>query len=123
VGDGGCQLDVAHAVAAYLRAGDLHAAPLTDDPLEPHSLVLAAVALPVPSRPEDPLAEQPVLLRLQRAIVDRLRLLDLTVGPRADLIRRGQPDPKLVEVVHIQHLGFRLLLLLGATLALVALAA
>src|ERR687897_919044 len=103
VGNRGRELDVAHAVAADLRPGDLHAAAFADDSLEADALVLAAVALPVPRRTEDPLAEQAVLLRLQRPVVDRLRLLDLAVGPGPDLICGSQPDPDLVEVVHVKH--------------------
>src|SRR5204862_6589108 len=98
-------LDVAPPLPTHLRAGDLHAAPLADDPLEPDALVLAAVALPVASGPEDPLVEQAVLLRLQRAVVDGLRLLHLAVRPRADLVARGQPDAKLVEVVDVKQLS------------------
>src|SRR4029079_10283673 len=97
VGDGCGELDVAHALAAHLAAGHLDAAPLTDDALEADALVLAAVALPVLGRTEDLLAEQPVLLRLQRPVVDGLGLLDLAVGPRADLFRRGEADAELVE--------------------------
>jgi hypothetical protein len=48
----GGQLDVAHALAADLRAGDLDAAALADDALEADALVLAAVALPVPVGPK-----------------------------------------------------------------------
>src|SRR5690606_31044368 len=48
VGDGSGELDVAHALTADLRAGDLDATPLADDALVAHALVLAAVALPVP---------------------------------------------------------------------------
>ncbi len=103
VDDRGLELDVAHAVTADLRARHLDAAALADDALEADPLVLAAVALPVPGRAEDLLAEEPVLLRPQRAVVDGLRLLDLAVGPGADLIRRGQPDLELVEHVHIEH--------------------
>src|SRR5205085_7184487 len=103
VGDRRGELDVAHPLAADLGPGDLHTAPLADDPLEPDALVLAAVALPVAGRPEDPLVEQAVLLRLQRPVVDRLRLLDLAVGPRADLVTGGQADPELVEVVDVQQ--------------------
>ena len=103
VHDGGGQLDVAHALAADLRTGDLHAAALADDAAEPDALVLAAVALPVLGGTEDLLAEQPVLLGTQRAVVDGLRLLDLTVGPRADRVGRSQPDPQLIEVVDVQH--------------------
>ena len=101
------QLDVPHPLAAHLGAGDLDAAALADDPLEAHPLVLAAVALPVPRRAEDLLAEQAVLLRTQRAVVDRLRLLHFTVRPGADLVGGGQPDLELVEHVHIEHLRSR----------------
>ena len=97
------QLDVAHPLAAHLRTSHLDAAALADDPLEAHPLVLAAVALPVAGRSEDLLAEQPVLLRTQRAVVDRLGLLHLAVRPRADLIRGRQPDLELVEHVHVKH--------------------
>ena len=103
VRDGRRELDVAHAVAADLRAGHLDAAALTDDALEPDALVLPAVALPVAGGTEDPLAEQAVLLRLQRPVVDGLRLLHLAVRPGPDLIRRGQPDPQLIEVVDVKH--------------------
>ncbi len=103
VGDGGGQLDVAHPLASDLRARDLDAAALADDPLEPDALVLAAVALPVLGRAEDLLAEQPVLLRLERPVVDRLRLLHLAVGPHADLVRGGQGDAQLGALVDVVH--------------------
>src|ERR1700722_12739713 len=73
------QLNVAHPLTPHLGPGDLDATALADDSLEPDSLVLTAVALPVPGRAEDLLAEEPVLLRLERAVVDRLWLLDLAV--------------------------------------------
>src|SRR5690606_11511007 len=79
VRDGSGELDVAHALTTDLGARDLHATTLADDPLEAHALVLAAVALPVPGGAEDLLAEESVLLRLERAVVDGLGLLDLTV--------------------------------------------
>ena len=49
------QLDVAHALAAHLGAGDLHAALVADLVLvlELDALVLAAVALPVLGGPEE----------------------------------------------------------------------
>src|SRR5439155_695621 len=68
------ELDVAHTLAADLRARHLDAALVADDPLVPDALVLAAVALPVTGRPKDALVEEAVLLGTQRAIVDRLRL-------------------------------------------------
>src|SRR5690606_25310502 len=69
VDDGRGQLDVAHALAPHLRPGDLDAAAFADDALEADALVLAAVALPVLGRTEDLLAEQPVLLGLERPVV------------------------------------------------------
>ena len=86
------QLDVAHPLAAHLGPGDLDATPLADDALEADPLVLAAVALPVPGGTEDLLAEQPVLLRLQRPVVDGLGLLDLAVAPLPDVVGSGQAD-------------------------------
>ena len=109
------ELDVSHAVAPHLGTRDLDAAPLADDALEPDALVLAAVALPVPGGTEDPLAEQAVFLRLQGPVVDGLGLLHLAVGPHAWIfIRGGKTDPKLIEEVHIQHVGRRLLELVVA---------
>ena len=101
------ELDVAHPLTADLGTGDLDAAALADDALEAHALVLAAVALPVPGGTEDLLAEEAVTLGLERAVVDGLRLLDLAVAPRADVVRGGQADPKLVEEVHVEHVGCR----------------
>ncbi len=105
VGHRGGELDVAHPLAAHLGAGDLDATALADDALEAHPLVLAAVALPVPGGTEDLLAEEAVTLGLERAVVDGLRLLDLTVAPRADVVRGGQADLKLVEEVNVEHFG------------------
>src|SRR5207237_5046020 len=97
------QVDVAHALAPDLRARDLNAAALADDALVADPLVLAAVALPVLGRTEDALAEQPVLLGLERAVVDRLRLGDLAARPRADLLRGSEADGDCVEVVDVDH--------------------
>src|SRR5437868_7934089 len=96
---------MAHALAAHLGARDLDATALADDALEPDALVLPAVALPVLGGAEDLLAEQAVLLRLERAVVDGLGLLDLAVRPHADGIRGGQADAKLIEVVYIQQVS------------------
>ena len=92
VGDGGGQLDVAHALTAHLGTGDLHAAAVADLALVADLLVLAAVALPVLGGSEDALAEQAVPLGLQGAVVDGLGLLHLAVGPGEDLLGRGHAD-------------------------------
>src|SRR5881275_3613786 len=92
VRDRGRQVDVAHALAPDLRARDLNAAALADDALVADPLVLAAVALPVLGGTEDALAEQAVLLGLERPVVDRLGLRDLAGAPAPDLLRRGETD-------------------------------
>ncbi len=97
------ELDVAHPLPAHLRARHLHAAALADDALEPDSLVLAAVALPVPGGTEDLLAEQPVLLRLERPVVDGLGLLHLTVRPGTDVVGRRQADAQQVKCVDVEQ--------------------
>src|SRR5579875_321833 len=88
---------MAHPLAAHLRDGDLDAALLADDALVLHALVLAAQALVILDRPEDARAKQAVTLGLERAIVDRLGLLDLAERPGADLVGRRDADLDLVE--------------------------
>src|SRR3546814_10702473 len=63
VHDRGSQLDVAHALAPDLRAGDLDAAALADDALEAHPLVLSAVA-----RSEEHTSELQSLMRISYAV-------------------------------------------------------
>ena len=94
---------MAHPLPADLRPGHLDPAALADDALEPDPLVLAAVALPVPGGAEDLLAEEPVLLRLEGAVVDGLRLLHLAVGPLTDVLSGGEADAQLVEEVDVQQ--------------------
>ena len=81
---GSGKLDVTHAVTAHLGRGDLHATALAHNTLKADALVLAAGALPVLYRTKDLLAEQAILLGLKRAVVDGLRLFDLTMAPTAD---------------------------------------
>src|ERR1700742_2446660 len=97
------QVAVPHPLTADLGAGHLDAAALADDSLVADALVLTAVALPVLGRTEDALAEEPVFLRLQRPVVDRLRLRDLAPTPGADLFRRREPDLDRVEIVDVDH--------------------
>src|SRR6476646_8027176 len=91
------QLDVAHALAPHAAERHLDRALLADDAFVLHALVLAAQALVVLDRPENARAEQTVALRLEGAVVNGLRLLDLAVGPRQNLFRRCYGDADLVE--------------------------
>src|SRR5262249_26219967 len=82
----------------HLRLRDLDAAAIADDAAVANALVLAAIALPVLDRAEDLLAEEPVLFRLERAVVDRLGLRDLAMRPAADHVRGRESDADLVEL-------------------------
>src|SRR5215471_666409 len=88
---------MAHTLTADLRNGNLDATLFADDSLVFHALVLAAQAFVILDRTEDAGAEQAVTLGLERAVVDRLRLLDLAEGPAADLVGRCNADADLVE--------------------------
>ena len=112
VSHGHGQLDVAHALATHAGGGDFHTAAVADCPLVLGTLVAAAGALHVTRRAEDALAEETALLRLERAVVNRLRVLHLAVGPGADVLRACDGDADLVEVlgllvveVNISHMG------------------
>jgi len=104
VRDRGSQLDVAHTLAAHLGDGDFDAALFADDALVLHALVLAAQALVVLHRAEDARAEQAVTLRLERAVVDGFRLLDLAEGPGANTLGAGETDLDLIESLGLGHL-------------------
>ena len=97
VRDGSCQLDVPHPFATDFLERDLDAAFLARNAAEFHPLVLAAEALVILDRPENPGAEQAVALRLERPVVDRLRLLDFSVGPGEHLFGRRERNLDLVE--------------------------
>src|SRR4029079_975663 len=86
VGDRRCELNVSHALSTPLAARDFDASLIADDALVAHALVLAAVALEVLLRSKDLFTEQAVFLRLERAVVDRLRLGYLAVGPAPNLL-------------------------------------
>src|SRR6185436_1112275 len=115
VGDGNGELDVPHALAAHLRQGHFDAATVANHAAIADALVLAAMTLPVLDRTENALAEQAVLFRFERAVVDRLGLGDFAPRPpRAealeletlallgvlrspDLFRRRDADLDIVE--------------------------
>src|SRR5262249_9373849 len=84
------EVDVPEALTAHLGLNDLDAALLAHDSTVLHALVLAAVALVVLHRAEDLRAEEAVPLRLERAVVDGLGLLDLAVRPLTNL--RGRRE-------------------------------
>ena len=93
------QLDMSHSSAANLRARDLDAAFFALPAFVAHLFILAADALIVSYGAENFSAKKSVALRLERAVVDSLRLFDLAVAPGFDLLGTSKPDCKRVEIV------------------------
>ena len=92
------ELDMAHAFATHFRLRDLDAALFANDAAVLQALVLTAQALVILYRSENLRAEQTIAFRLERAVVDRLRLLHFTERPRADHFGRSKPNANRVEV-------------------------
>ena len=95
------EFDMPHALATHLGQGDLDATLLADDAAVFQSLVLAAQTLVIADRSEDLGAEQTVALRLEGAVVDGFRLLDLAKRPRANHVGRRQADADIVEILNL----------------------
>ena len=93
VRNGSSKLDVPHALAAHLRTRHLDTAAVADNALVADALVLSAVAFPVARRAKDPLAEQTITLGFERAVVDGLGLLYLTVRPLTNFIGGSESNP------------------------------
>src|SRR5713101_5361029 len=88
-----------HTVAPNLGEGHFDATLLADDAAIFHALVLAAQALVILDRPEDPGAKQAVAFGLERPVIDRLRFLDLAIGPGVDPLRASDRDADLIEAL------------------------
>jgi hypothetical protein len=66
-----------HPLAAYFGMGYLDTAAVTYNTAETNALILAACALEVLDRAEDSLAKESVALRLERPVINCLRLGNL----------------------------------------------
>ena len=86
------QLDMAHALAADLILRDLNTATFANFPLITDAFIFSTMAFPVLCGAKNALTKQAVTLGLQGAVIDCFRLLDLAIGPFADLIRRCKTD-------------------------------
>ena len=92
------KLDVSLTLTADLLLSNLNAATVADNAFITYALVLTAGALVVFRRAEDALAEQAVTLRLVSAIVDGLRLGDLTIRILLNLLWRSETNGDLSEI-------------------------
>jgi hypothetical protein len=70
---------MAHALPAYPFTGYLYAAAVADDAAVSDTLILPTMAFPVFDRTENPLTKKAILFRLIRAVIDGLRLKNLTI--------------------------------------------
>ncbi len=90
--DRGGQSDMPHPLPAHLGLDDFHPALLADNASMFHPFVFSAIALIIFGRAKDLSTEEPIFFRFESSIVNRLRLLDLSVGPRFNLFWRGDGD-------------------------------
>ena len=81
MGHRNCELDMTHPLTTHTGQSDLYSTTVTDDALVLDPLIFSTGALPVTGRPEDSLAKKTTLLRLERPVVNRLRILHLTPAP------------------------------------------
>src|SRR5262249_42146474 len=95
---GRSELDMPEAFAAHLAERHFDAALVADHAAVLHPLVLAAQALPVRDGAKNLGAEQSVALRFERAVVDGLRLGNLTMRPGTDFFRTRQADANRIEI-------------------------
>src|SRR5215475_4143465 len=97
VRNGDRELDVAHTFTANARKRDFNAATIADNALVLDSLVFSARTFPVACRTENSFAEKSALLRLERSIIDRLRIFDFAFAPRPHRVARSHANRDLVE--------------------------
>ncbi len=83
---GSGKIDMPHPLAADPGVSDLDSTAVADNTAVLDPFVLPAEALPVTLRPENPLAEQTILLGTIGTIVDRFGLFHLTIGPGQDVV-------------------------------------
>src|SRR5579871_2293334 len=98
VGAGAGEFDVPQSLAADAGERDFDAALIADYAAMLHALVLTAETLPVGYRTENARAEQPVALGVEGAVVESLRLGDLTMRPATDLFRRGERNADGIKI-------------------------
>ena len=99
VGNRDRELDVPHALATDAGDRDLDATAIAHDVLVFDALVFSARALVVTHGPKDLLAEKTAWLGLKGAVVDRLGILNLTLGPFANGLGGSDGDGDAVECV------------------------
>ena len=97
------QLDMTHPLATHPCKGDLDPATVANHPFELDPLVFSAGTLVVLRRPEDPLAKQPTLFRLEGPVVDRFRIFGFSAAPGENRFGRSHRDADFVKTYASLH--------------------
>ncbi len=97
--------DMGHTLTAHLGLYDLNAALLAHNAPVFHALVLTAQAFIILYRTENLGAEEALALRLERTVVDCLRLFHLSVGTFHYVLRRRDGNTYGLEAQGIFGLG------------------
>src|SRR5262249_30929257 len=95
------QFDMAHPLATYASERYFNAASIANDTAMFDAFILAAGAFPVLHWAENAFAEQAALFRLERAVVDGLRVFNLPFRPRADGVGRRHRDRDVLNLVDL----------------------
>ena len=104
---GGSKVDMPHPLTPDARMRNLDTAAVTDDSPVLDSLVLPAEAFPIAFGTENPLTEQSVLLRPVGPVVDRFGFLNLSIGPRADLVWRRDSYTDGIKIFTLTRLMYQ----------------
>ena len=83
---------MAHPLPAHLGLDDFHPTLLADNPSMFHPLVFATITFIIFGGPKDLGTEESIFFRFESPIVNGLRLLHFSVGPRFNLFWRGDGD-------------------------------
>src|SRR6185369_11140539 len=65
------------------------------------ALIFSTGAFPVLYRTEDAFTKQAALFRLERAVIDRLRVFDFPFGPGPDVFGRRDLNGHVIDQIHL----------------------
>ncbi len=86
---------VTHSLSSNFLTGNFDPATLTNNSLETNAFVFSARAFPVFGRTKNFLAEKAIFLWFESSIVNRFRLLYLTVRPGSNSVGRRKADTNI----------------------------
>src|SRR4030095_2031356 len=91
------QLDVSHSLAPHPRQGHFHTATIANNAFVFYPLVFSAGTFPISCRTKNAFTEKSAFFRLERPVIDRFRVLNFALAPRAHGIARGHANRDLIK--------------------------